>query len=218
MPPKDDDHSVITGLMNRDNPMKKALYSLLISITILSASCLHFTEGVSSEDIPSNNSGYIFGFFTMGTYYKKSVVAVLKNTYTGKVRYILFANHPGKPDSTGAVMIPVDEGSYQFVEFLACPAVRSLFTIESVDCTLRQPVGSSSSNRLTQPFTVKKGTIVYAGSHTGISYGINGGKEVVWSADVTMLSQEEAQKHILALYPHFSSLPLEHAFAKEKIQ
>lgn len=198
--------------------MKKALYSLIISTSIITASCLHYTEGLSGEDMPSNDRGYIFGFFTMGTYYKKSVVAVLKNTSTGKARYILFANHPGKPDPAGASLIPVEEGTYQFAAFLACPAVRSLFTIESLDCTPPQPVGNGSPENLTRPFTVKKGTITYAGSHTGISYGINGGKELVWSSTVIMQSQEDAQKEINRLYPRFSSLPLERAFADEKAQ
>ncbi len=182
---------------------------------MLCASCLHYTEGLSSGDAPSNEKAYIFGFFTMGTYYKKSVVAVLKNTSTGKTRYILFANHPGKPDPAGAALIPVEEGTYQFTEFLACPAVRSLFTIESTDCTPRKATGKDSPAQLAQPFTVKKGTVVYAGSHTGTSCGINGGKELFWSTTITLQSQEEAKKQIDALFPHFSSLPLERVFARE---
>ncbi len=182
------------------------------------ASCLQYTEGLIDEDVPSNDKAYIYGFFTMGTYYKKSVVAVLKNTSTGKARYILFANHPGKPDPAGAALIPVEEGTYQFSEFLACPAVRSLFTIESTDCTPRKATGNDSPAQLAQPFTVKKGTVVYAGSYTGTSYGINGGKELFWSTTITIQSQEEAKKHINALFPHFSSLPLECAFAQEIIQ
>ncbi len=198
--------------------MKKAWCSLIISTMILSSSCLHFTEGVNVEDTPSESKGYIFGFFAMGTYYKKTVVAVLENTSTGKSRYILFANHPGKPDPTGAVIIPVDEGTYRFVEFMACPAVKSLFTIESLDCTPRKPAGIGSPAQIARSFTVKKGTIVYAGSHTGNSYGKNGGKEIEWSTEFTMHSPQEVQKHILSLFPRFSTLPLKHAFEEAIMQ
>lgn len=198
--------------------MKKKIFVIMMTAALLSTSCLHFAEVLCGDDDPTNDRAYIFGFFAMDTYYKKSVVAVLKNTATGEVHYIMYANHPGKPDPLGSVILPVEEGTYRFVEFLACPAVRSLFTIESLDCTSRKSAGDGSPAQLAIPFTVKKGTVTYAGSFSGESYGTNGGKAVSWSTNYTMLPDEEIKKHISVQYPKFSSLPIERAFFNQKTE
>jgi hypothetical protein len=192
--------------------MKIAWIGALFCTVLLSLSCIQYTESVERDEAPSKDGAYIFGTFTMGTYYKKSVVAVLKNMETGKTHCIMFSGHPGKPEPTGAALIPLEEGTYQFTEFFTCPAIRSLFTIEKLDCTPRRSIPPDAHHPFAQPFSVKRGNITAVGSFEGRSYGKDGGKDMAWDMDFVMESAQSAQSRILALFPKFSTIPIAPAF------
>jgi hypothetical protein len=192
--------------------MKHLFIWTILCAVLIFLSCIRYTGSVESDEEPSKDGAYIFGTFTMGTYYKKSVVAVLKNMETGKTRCIMFSGHPGKPEPTGSSLIAVEEGTYRFTEFFTCPAVRSLFTIEKLDCTPRRSIPPDVHHFFAQPFSVKRGSITVVGTFEGRSYGKDGGKDIAWDMDFAMESAQSAQARIRALFPKFSTIPIMPAF------
>lgn len=192
--------------------MKIKLLIVLFVVTISLSSCIRYEESIMNASEASETSALVLGFFSMNMYYKKNIVAVLQNTTTGRNYYVLFQTNPRKPNYKGALLLALPEGSYKIDAFMTCPSVRSLFTIEKIDCTKHMDSFEKIEKIFTQEFTIKKGTITYIGTFKGQSYGTNGGKKIHWEIDATMESKDDINDYLRSVFPSFTSFPIINAF------
>ncbi len=174
----------------------------------LSAGCLSFTEPVGPGDAPEPGMAYLVGSFTMSNYFRKDVVLSLRNMDTGKARMIKLRGDADRAQYGEIAAFALEPGRYVFEEMLACPAVRSLFTLEKMDCTARRPFDCGTRCRQTAPFTVAKGTAYFAGHFSGLSYAKEGGRDIVWEVTPVEEGIVEVAAKFRVRYPKFAALPL----------
>ncbi|MCX7679461.1 MAG: hypothetical protein N2316_09605 [Spirochaetes bacterium] len=192
--------------------MKTNAFISIILGAVLAHGCIGYEKGIPPHSNIHHGSAYVCGFFTMEIFYKKSIVAIIQNISTGKSYYILFSNNPSNLNRERSTLFPVEEGIYKLSAFMACPSVRSLFTIEQLDCTKRMPVDVEIGEQFAQPFSVKKGMITYIGTFRGQSYGINGGKSIQWRVNAFIEPEEFIQNSIRQQFSSIASMPIVSAF------
>ena len=187
-------------------PALIALFSALLS------GCLSFVDIVEPGDAPDPGRAYIVGSFTMSNYFRKNVVISLRNVDTGSVRMIKLRGYNDRSQPGEITAIEVEPGRYAFDQMLACPAVRAFFTLEKMDCTPRRAFGCESCTGRTAPFTVEKGKAYYPGNFSGISYGLDGGKEIAWEVQVADEGIDVIAAKFRERFTKFTSLPVVPAF------
>jgi len=194
--------------------MKNVRFASPAVIAVITAltGCLSFTGEMAPGSSPAPDRAYLFGGFTMSNYYRKALVLELVNTDTGETRWIQFSGHPGRENRSGVTVIEVEPGTYRFREFIACPAVRALFTIEKSDCSERRPFSCGERPGIESPFTVEKGKAYYIGEIRGISYGRNGGREIAWEIESVTDDFEASVARLRGVFPAFQSIPAARSF------
>lgn len=174
--------------------------------------CLSFVDPLEPGDAPDAGSAYLVGSFTMSNYFRKNVVISIKNVDTGKTRMIKLRGYADRALPGEITAIELEPGRYSFDEMIACPAVRSFFTLEKMDCTPRRRFGCDSCGRYSAPFTVEKGKAYFAGNFSGVSYAKDGGTEVVWEIQVDDKNIDDTAYLFRQRYPKFGSVPVVPAF------
>ncbi len=199
-------------MKERNLPQRRLRANYRVVITVIAVSllagCLSFTDPVDPGDAPDPGMAYLVGSFTMSNYFRKNVVVSLRNMDTGKTRMIKLRGDADRAHYGEIATFALEPGRYVFEEMLACPAVRSLFTLEKMDCTARRPFDCGTCGTQATPFTVEKGTAYFAGHFSGLSYAKEGGRDIVWEVTPVEEAIEAVTAKFRERYPKFATLPV----------
>ena len=102
------------------------------------------------------------------------------------------------------------------MEVFACPAVRSVFTIESSDCSKRIAFKTLGKDEFNDKFSVKSGYAIYIGDYEGNSFGMDGGSSVKWEMSKLENNFKETSGILKDRHRNFATLQIVQAFENKK--